>query len=76
VNHFIGHWERKHRLARGDFVQPSALEEQEMGIERVMPQSESADEKEKLRIEDLGMGVDRVGRGSVNLPTYREALKN
>lgn len=50
-----------------------------MGIERGLRQSEGVDEKEQLRIEDLGMdvgvGVDRVRRRSIELPSYREALK-
>ena len=78
VNHIIEHREQKHALARGDFIQPRALEEgnQAMRIGRGVQQSEQVDEKQDMRFENLGMGVDRVGGRSIELPTYREALKN
>lgn len=80
VNHIIEHREQKQALARGEFVQPKALEDgkQEMGVERGVQQSGWVDEKQQLGMEDLGVGVDRVGtnRNIVDLPTYREALKN
>jgi hypothetical protein len=45
-----------------------------MGVD--LGRGQWVDEKQKLRVEDLGTGVDRVGRGSAELPSYREALKN
>lgn len=76
VNHFIESRQQKQALARGQYVQPRALEQgkQEMGVD--MGRGEWVDEKQNLRIEDLGTGVDRVARNSVELPSYREALKN
>ena len=82
MNHIIESREQKQALARREYIQPRTLEQgekQDMGIERGLRQSEGVDEKEQLRIEDLGMdvgvGVDRVRRRSIELPSYREALK-
>jgi hypothetical protein len=80
VNHFIKSREQKQALARGEFVQPKALEEQkqELGDVRGVQGGGWVDEKQQLRMENLGAGIDRVGtnRNSVDLPSYREALKN
>ena len=76
VNHFIESRQQKQALDQGQYIQPRALEqgEQEIGVD--IKRGEWVDEKQKLRIEDLSMGVDRVARNSVELPSYREALKN
>ena len=76
VNHIIESRQQKQAYSRGQYVQPRALEQgqQEIGVD--LGRGQWVDEKQKLRIEDLGTGVDRVRRGSVELPSYREALKN
>ena len=67
VSHFIEHRRQQQALAAGELVQPRAVEQgvQKMGIEKRVP-GEWVDEKKQVRMEDLGMGVDRVRRESVH----------
>ena len=61
-------------------MQRRALEDgkQETGIERGAQEVGWVDEKQQLRMESLGAGVERVGlkRNSFDLPSYGEALKD